>query len=121
MVVEGYRFTLIKRPTYALLFVGLKFTGRQRGKRLPMIIGPEAKLIYLLRAASLIHYVSMLPTIARLAHLEDPRIRAPKAYSHEVNVANKGLRDELHTSGEASVPNGIFNVRPWDATRGGGR
>lgn len=52
-----------------------------------MIIGPQAKLVHLLRATGLIDNVDMLPTIARFSYLQNPRIRPPKANGNQVDVA----------------------------------
>lgn len=69
MVVQFYRFHLVKGPTNAFVLIGRRFANGKRGNGLSMVISPETKLIDLLRAASLIHIMYMHPTISRLSNL----------------------------------------------------
>lgn len=87
VVVEDNSLPFINGPTYTLFFIGLQFTCCKRSERLSMIIGPQAKLVHLLRATGLIDNVDMLPTIARFSYLQNPRIRPPKANGNQVDVA----------------------------------
>lgn len=103
MVVEFYGFDFVERPAYALILFGFQFSYCKRSKGLAVIVGPQAKLVNLFRAASFVDRVGVLPSIPRLSYLKDPRVRAPQTKCNEVDVSYERFGKELYACRQARV------------------
>lgn len=69
VVVEDNNLNFVEGPANALILIRDRLSNSERGNGLSMVIGPQAKLIYLLRSTGLINVVDVDPSVPRDANL----------------------------------------------------
>lgn len=89
VVVQFNGLDFVQRPTHALVLVRRSLSHGERGNGLPMIVGPQTKLIDLLGSPSFVNVVNVDPSVPRLPNLYRPRIRSPERNGDQVYVSNE--------------------------------